>query len=108
MRTVIGVVLLAVPVKDGVGSSDGDAGGFNVTLGAAASAVNITGETTAPPAINTRLIARRAATVTSRRAVNALIRLPPFHVSERGRTAASSTKLGKGDRITYEPRHAIP
>src|SRR5438874_57356 len=50
MRTVIGVVLLAVPVKDGVGSSDGDAGGFNVTLGAAASAVNITGETTAPPA----------------------------------------------------------
>src|SRR5947209_14932316 len=84
MRTVTGVVLLAVPVKDGVGLSDGDAGAFNVTLGAAASAVNITGETTAPPAISSRLIARRAATFTSRRAVNALIRLPPSRCQSAG------------------------
>jgi hypothetical protein len=59
------VVLLAVPVKDGVVFSDGDAGEFNVTLGVAASAVNITGETIAPPAVSSKLIATPVATPTS-------------------------------------------
>ena len=39
-----GVVSLAVPVNDGVVLSDGDSGGFNVTVGAAVSTVNVTGE----------------------------------------------------------------
>ena len=41
--TVTGVVSLAVPLNDGVVLSDGDSGGFNVTVGAAVSTVNVTG-----------------------------------------------------------------
>jgi hypothetical protein len=81
---VTGVVLLAVPVKDGVVLFDGDAGEFNVTLGAAASAVNITGDTIAPPAISSRLIARHAATLTSRKVLDAAITLPPSMLQSAG------------------------
>ncbi len=42
--TVIGVTSLAVPAKDGVVSSEGDWGEFNVTVGAAVSIVNVTGK----------------------------------------------------------------
>ena len=78
------VVLLAVPVKDGVVLSDGDAGEFNVTLGAAASAVNITGETVAESAISSRPIARPAATLTSRMALNTLVTVPPSMFQSAG------------------------
>lgn len=42
--TVTGVMSLAVPVNDGVVLSDGVSGGSNVTVGAAVSTVNVTGE----------------------------------------------------------------
>jgi hypothetical protein len=40
---VTAVVSLAVPVKDGVVSLEGDLGVLSVTLGAAVSTVNVTG-----------------------------------------------------------------
>ena len=42
--TVTRVESLAVPLKDGVVLSEGDLGEFNVTVGAAVSTVNVTGE----------------------------------------------------------------
>jgi hypothetical protein len=97
-----GVVLLAVPVKDGVALLEGDAGEFNVTLGAAASAVNITGEAIAPPTISGRIIARRANTLTRRRALTPPITLPPSRFQTAGKPTASPRKLGYAS-ITHKP-----
>ena len=84
MRTVTVVVLSAVPVNDGVVSSDGDGGAFSVTLGAAASAVRITGNSIDPAATRSRTTSRRTATLTSRRALDALITLPPSMFQSAG------------------------
>jgi hypothetical protein len=56
--TLTGVVSLAVPVKDGVWLLDGDSGGFNVTLGAAVSTVNVTGALVPVSALRLVCVAR--------------------------------------------------
>ena len=103
--TVVG--MLTVPVKDGVALFDGDGGGFNVTLGAAAPAMDNTGEAIAPPAINRRLSARRAATLTSRGAFNALITLPPSMFQARANHRVHELGYASDNLpVSYDAIHA--